>query len=80
MAIAAGVPVIPIVSSSADRVINARKKLAPGGLLRIHVLPPVSTEGLSIKDVEALKDKVHGLCVQEWNRLEPELTVAMESA
>lgn len=72
MAIAAGVPVIPIVFSSADRVINARQKLAPGGLLRINVLPPVSTEGLQSADAERLKDTVHGVCQREWSRLEPQ--------
>ena len=70
MAIAAGVPVIPIVCSSTDRVINARAKLAPGGVLKIHILPPVSTEGLTPADAEALKDKVHALVRDEWERLE----------
>jgi len=71
MAIAAGVPVIPIVFSSTDRLINARAKRAPGGLLRIHVLPPVSTEGLAASDAEALKDRVHDMFRQEWVRMEP---------
>lgn len=71
MAIAAGVPVIPIVCSSTDRVINARAKIAPGGLLRIHILPPVSTEGMEPADAERLKDEVHAICQAEWDRMEP---------
>ena len=71
MAIAAGVPVIPIVCSSTDRVINARTKRAPGGVLKIHVLPPISTEGMQASDAERLKDEVHALCQAEWDRLEP---------
>lgn len=70
MAIAAGVPVIPIVCSSTDRVINARSKIAAGGVLKIHILPPVSTEGLQPADAEKLRDTVQAMCRDEWNRLE----------
>jgi len=70
MAIAAGVPVIPIICSSTDRVINARAKIAAGGLLQIHILPPVSTEGLQPADAELLRDKVQAICRDEWDRLE----------
>jgi len=71
MAIAAGVPVIPVVFSSTDRLINARAKRAPGGLLRIHVLPPVPTADLEPSDAEALKDRVHAIFREEWERMEP---------
>lgn len=71
MAIAAGVPVIPVVVSSMDRVINARAKRAAGGVLQIHILPPVSTEGMRPADAERLKDQVHALFREEYHRLEP---------
>jgi 1-acyl-sn-glycerol-3-phosphate acyltransferase len=70
MAIAAGVPVVPIMCSSVDRVINARAKIARGGLLRIHVLAPVPTVGLQPADAEKLRDDVHAICSDEWERLE----------
>ena len=71
MAIAAGVPEIPIVYSSIDRVINARARRAAGGVIKIHILPPVSTEGMRAADTERLKDKVHAMFREEWSRLEP---------
>ena len=74
MAIAAGVPVIPIVCSSTDRVINARTKIAPGGVLKIHILPPISTDGMQASDAERLKDEVHAICREEWERLESQAT------
>ena len=70
MAIAAGVPVIPVMCSSVDRVINARAKIARGGLLRIHILAPIPTLGLQPADAEKLRDDVHAICRDEWELLE----------
>ena len=70
MAIAAGVPVIPIVCSSVDRVVNARTKMAPGGVIKMNILPPILTQGLQPTDAEMLKDKVHAMFQEEYNILE----------
>ena len=69
MAIAVGVPLIPIVGSSTDCVINARRRYAPGGVYHIHVLPPVATQGLLPEDAEMLRDRLHQICLNEWETL-----------
>ncbi|MFZ5627623.1 MAG: lysophospholipid acyltransferase family protein [Spirochaetota bacterium] len=69
MAIEAGVPVVPVVIESLKRVINpAAKKY--GGLLRVHVLAPLQTAGLTPKDSPALASKVQNLMQAEFDSLQ----------
>jgi 1-acyl-sn-glycerol-3-phosphate acyltransferase len=70
MAIAAGVPIIPIVCSSMDRVVNARAKQAPGGLVRLHILPPIPTTGLKSEDAEPLKTATEAIFQKELASIE----------
>lgn len=69
MAIEAGVPVVPVVIESLKRVINpAAKKY--GGLLRVRVLAPLRTAGLTPKDSPALASKVQNLMQAEFDSLQ----------
>lgn len=54
LALAAGVPVLPIVAEPLPVILDTRRKRARRGTLRVRVLPPVSTEGLSARDLPAL--------------------------
>jgi 1-acyl-sn-glycerol-3-phosphate acyltransferase len=58
LAIAAQVPIVPIVAEPLTAIADTRRKLARPGRLRARVLEPVSTEGLAPGDVPALAARV----------------------
>jgi 1-acyl-sn-glycerol-3-phosphate acyltransferase len=60
LAIAAGVPILPIVAAPMVAVIDPPGRRLRRGTLRVRVLDPVPTGGLTPKDVAALSEKVRG--------------------
>jgi 1-acyl-sn-glycerol-3-phosphate acyltransferase len=58
LAIAAGVPILPIVAAPLSAVIDPPGRRLRRGTLRVRILDPVPTEGLSPKDVAALSERV----------------------
>ncbi len=58
LAIAARVPIVPIVAEPLDVIADTRRKLARPGCLRVRVLEPESTAGLTPQDVPALSARV----------------------
>lgn len=59
LAIAAQVPIVPIVVSPVLELFNVSKRYLRGGSIQVRVLPPTPTEGLTDKDVSELMDRVH---------------------
>ena len=58
LAIAAGVPILPIVAAPISAVIDPPNRRVRRGTLRVRVLDPVPTAGLGGKDAAALSDRV----------------------
>lgn len=58
IAIKAGVPVVPIVCSPLDGLLDLKKGIVRPGVVRIKVLPPVSTRGLNEKQIGSLTQKI----------------------
>lgn len=58
MAIAAGVPIVPLVSSTLKGIGVLETLDLNGGVLNIKVLPPIPTMGLTKADVDVLSQKV----------------------
>lgn len=54
LAVAAQAPIIPIVCEPLTVIIDTKRHLARRGRLRVRVLEPVPTEGLTVKDVPPL--------------------------
>lgn len=54
LAVAAQAPIIPIVCEPLTVVIDTKRHLARRGRLRVRVLEPVPTEGLTVRDVPPL--------------------------
>ena len=54
LAVAAQAPIIPIVCEPLTVIIDTKRRLARRGRLRVRVLSPVPTEGLTVKDVPPL--------------------------
>lgn len=54
IAIKAQVPIIPMISKPLRPILDVRSKRAPGGQHEITILPPISTNGMSLDDVPSL--------------------------
>ncbi|NXK62417.1 PLCB acyltransferase, partial [Sylvietta virens] len=57
LAIQAQVPVIPVVYSSFTTFYNPKTKLFTSGKIKVEVLPPIETKGLTSDDVTDLTDR-----------------------
>jgi 1-acyl-sn-glycerol-3-phosphate acyltransferase len=54
LAIASGAPIIPIVAEPLTAIADTKRRRIRSGRLRVRVLEPLGTEGLTVKDVPAL--------------------------
>ena len=70
-AIAAGAPVVPFVIDGSWRCWEADRRLAPG-TVKLSILEPVSTAGLTTKDAKELAARVQYQTQQELSRLRAE--------
>ncbi|XP_014798561.1 PREDICTED: 1-acyl-sn-glycerol-3-phosphate acyltransferase beta [Calidris pugnax] len=57
IAVQAQVPVIPVVYSSFTSFYNPKTKLFTSGKIKVEVLPPIETKGLTSDDVSDLTDR-----------------------
>ncbi|XP_026716413.1 1-acyl-sn-glycerol-3-phosphate acyltransferase beta [Athene cunicularia] len=57
LAVQAQVPVIPVVYSSFTTFYNPKKKLFTSGKIKVEILPPIETKGLTSDDVSDLTDR-----------------------
>jgi len=64
LAIAAGVPILPIVAAPIAAVIDPPGRRLRRGTLRVRVLDPMPTAGLGPKDVAALSERVRAAMQQ----------------
>ncbi len=78
LAIAAGVPVVPIVCSAVSQVADIPHRRMPGGSLRIRILTPEPTAGLGPEDVEALMQRVRERMRAAWRELNAPIAEATE--
>jgi 1-acyl-sn-glycerol-3-phosphate acyltransferase len=65
MAIAAGVPVVPVAIHGAFAIQSPRSLRINPGTVRVVFMEPVSTAGLTLDDRTALLEKVRGIFVAE---------------
>jgi 1-acyl-sn-glycerol-3-phosphate acyltransferase len=54
MAIQSGTPIVPIVCSRLERLVNFKKKYARSGNMVVRILPPISTTGMAGNQVDQL--------------------------
>jgi 1-acyl-sn-glycerol-3-phosphate acyltransferase len=69
MAIEAQVPIVPIVSSSLDQLVNWRAKIMRCGTVTVRVLPPISTQGLTSADVGRLSEQTRARMIEALREL-----------
>jgi 1-acyl-sn-glycerol-3-phosphate acyltransferase len=58
LAIAAGVPILPVVAAPLTAIADPPRRLVRPGTLRMRVLDPVPTQGLTHKDIPAVMENV----------------------
>ena len=54
LAVQAGVPIIPVVAENYSRILDVKARRFTAGSIRVRVLEPIKTDGLSASDVEEL--------------------------
>ncbi|KAH9938083.1 1-acylglycerol-3-phosphate O [Fomitopsis serialis] len=69
IAVQAGVPIVPVVCENYWRLY--RKNVFGSGTLKIRVLPPIPTEGLTVADIPDLAVRVHDLMVAALREISP---------
>ncbi|WWC88843.1 uncharacterized protein L201_003758 [Kwoniella dendrophila CBS 6074] len=63
LAVQSGVPVVPVVCENYHRLFDGKTRFKRG-TLKIKVLPPIPTTGLTAADVPALMEKTRDLMIQ----------------
>jgi 1-acyl-sn-glycerol-3-phosphate acyltransferase len=69
MAIEAGLPIIPLVASPVRQVLDDRQPRITPGVIRIRVLEPISTQGLTAADVPRLAEESRAKMLAAWEDL-----------
>jgi len=69
MAIEAGLPLVPMVASPVRRVISYREPRITPGVIRVRVLEPISTKGLTAADVPRLAEETRAKMLAAWEEL-----------
>ncbi|XP_003424072.1 1-acyl-sn-glycerol-3-phosphate acyltransferase alpha [Nasonia vitripennis] len=78
VAINAQLPILPVVYSSYYFMSKSEKRLDSGRVI-ITTLPPISTEGLDVKDVPDLMEKTRALMTQVFHNTNKEIQLSMAS-
>jgi len=71
MAIQSQVPIVPIVSGPLWPLIHWSDKVMRRGQVRIHVLPPIATTGLTDKDIDRLAAQTRAVMLEALPGLTP---------
>lgn len=69
LAIETQLPIVPLVCENYHHLYDSKTRF-DGGHLRIAVLPPVSTEGLTVADTEELMKKVYDSMLERLLRFD----------
>jgi 1-acyl-sn-glycerol-3-phosphate acyltransferase len=66
IAILAGVPIVPITINGTSKVLRPDTYHVRSGQTEMIVHPPISTQGLTSRDVDALAEKVRGIIASRF--------------
>nr|POF22384.1 putative 1-acyl-sn-glycerol-3-phosphate acyltransferase [Quercus suber] len=65
LAIQAQVPMVPVVVANYSNVLNLRKKIFRQGTIRVKVLKPIETKGMTKDEVDGMLEQVQELMLKE---------------
>ncbi|NJK88808.1 MAG: 1-acyl-sn-glycerol-3-phosphate acyltransferase [Myxococcales bacterium] len=80
LAIETGAPILPIVLEGTRNCIPATSSWFGAARAHARVLGPISVDGLTVDDVDLLKERVRNQMVDAHRRLRAELTPVLDSA
>ena len=69
LAIAAQVPLVPIVVAEFGVLVNFEKKILKRGTINVRVLPPISTKGMTESQTGELTEKTYQLMLSALNEI-----------
>ena len=69
LALQAQVPIVPIVCANYNHVLDVKGKRFHPGVIDVTALPPISTQGLTSEDVDALLESTRDAMMEELIRL-----------
>lgn len=69
LAIAAQVPIVPVVAEKFEKCVNFRRKTLTPGIINIEYLEPISTKGMNESHVDELIAKTRKVMQDAFNRL-----------
>jgi len=76
LAIQAQIPIVCVVASSYSNFYNKKeKKWLSNGEIKVRVLPPVSTIGMTIDDISTFSNDMHDKMQTEFNKLNSEINL-----
>ncbi|KAI9345300.1 hypothetical protein BDR26DRAFT_856702, partial [Obelidium mucronatum] len=64
LAVGAQIPIIPIVAESYHSIYSLKNLLFEGGVIKVKVLPPISTEGMDASNVTDLTERCRSLMLK----------------
>ncbi|XP_074066823.1 1-acyl-sn-glycerol-3-phosphate acyltransferase beta isoform X2 [Macrotis lagotis] len=73
LAVQAQVPIIPVVYSSFSSFYNPKKKIFTSGKIKVEVLDPIKTEGLTVNDIPDLLETCRSVMRETFFRLSDKL-------
>lgn len=73
LAVQAQVPIVPVVYSSFSSFYHPGKKIFTSGKIKIEVLDPIKTEGLTVTDIPKLLETCHSVMKETFFRLSDKL-------
>lgn len=76
-AIQAQVPIVPVVFSSYKHFLDTEKKIFDKGEIIITALPEISTEGLTIDDVDDLIQRIRNLMIKKYKESSKETEIKL---
>ncbi|KAJ9645805.1 1-acylglycerol-3-phosphate O-acyltransferase [Coniosporium apollinis] len=69
LAVKAQVPVVPVVVENYAHILNVKRRTFKAGTIRISVLPPIETTGLTPADVDDLTQRTRDAMLKEHMRM-----------
>ncbi|KAM9064940.1 1-acyl-sn-glycerol-3-phosphate acyltransferase beta [Sarcophilus harrisii] len=73
LAVQAQVPIIPVVYSSFSSFYQPEKKIFTSGKIKVEVLDPIKTEGMTVDDIPKLLETCHSLMRETFFRISDKL-------
>lgn len=64
LAVESQVPLVPIIIAEFGELVNFENKRINPGTIQLRVLPPIPTDGLTIKDIPQLVLKIHSMMLK----------------